>query len=131
MEHRDESRQHGMSLLLHGREITADAAKGGGTYRTAEGPRNLLLDFCHSKIALGLIVGKRDGEVIKQSQHLIRPPKQGIEKILRLALLASAFLLERRRRGRRWVSGIAESRDRKIAGDPFGAFNSRNRAQLQ
>jgi hypothetical protein len=47
----------GVPLLLHGRERTADAAKGGGTRRTAEGTRNLLLDFCHTKIALRLIVG--------------------------------------------------------------------------
>ncbi len=131
MEHSDKSRQHGVPLLLHGREITTDAAKGGGPHRTTEGTSNLLLDFCHPKIALCLTVGERNGEVIKQSQHLIRPRQQGIEKILCLALLPSAFLLERRRHGGRRLSGIAGSQDLKIARDPFVALNGGNRGQLE
>lgn len=52
MKHSTESSQHGMSLLLHGREIAADAAKGRGASRTAKGARNLLLHFGPAQIPL-------------------------------------------------------------------------------
>ncbi len=57
MKHSTESSQHGMPLLLHGRKIAADAAKGRGASRTAKGARNLLLHFGPAKIPLSLVVG--------------------------------------------------------------------------
>ena len=57
MEDSSQSREHGMSLLVHRRKITADAAKSGDPSRTAKGARNLLLHFCPAKVALGLVVG--------------------------------------------------------------------------
>ncbi len=42
MEDSSKSRQHGMSLLLHRRKITADAAKSGDPRRTAKGAPTLV-----------------------------------------------------------------------------------------
>ena len=51
-------------LLVQSREITADATKGGRPIVTAEGARDLLLNFGHAKISFRLIVGKWDPQVI-------------------------------------------------------------------
>ncbi len=56
MEDSRKSREHGVSLLLHRRKITADATKSGDPSRTAKGARNLLLHFHPAKIPLGLVV---------------------------------------------------------------------------
>src|SRR5450755_504166 len=119
--------QHGMTLLLHGRKITADMAKSGGPNRTAKGARNLLLNFGHPKVSFGEIVAKRKPQVIEQSQHLIGTQEQRIQQILGLALLAPAFALVSRR-GARWgLSSIASSQDLKIAGDPVVTLDALNR----
>lgn len=52
------------SLLVQSRKVAADATKGGSAILTAEGARNLLLNFHHPKIAFGQIVGKWDSQVI-------------------------------------------------------------------
>src|SRR6266849_5167243 len=117
MEDSRESRQHGMSLLLHRRKITADAAKSGDPSGTAKGAGNLLLNFCPAKVPLGLVVRKRNPQVVEQSQHLICTPKQRIQKILGLALLAPAFPRSCGRRGLRWLSSIASRQNLKIASD--------------
>src|SRR5260221_13120061 len=101
MEDSGQSRQHRMSLLLHGREITADAAKSGGSSRTAKGASNLLLNFGPAQIPLGLVVGKRNAQVVEQRQHLLGTRHQGIQQILGLALLLPSFLRSCLRR--RWV----------------------------
>src|SRR5215813_3875822 len=115
VENSDKRGQHGMTLLVHGRKITADAAKGRGATGTAKGARNLLLHFGHAQISFGQIVGKRNAQIIEQSQHLIGSQKQSIKQILRLALLTSAFALVGSR-SRRWrLSSIASRQDLKIA----------------
>src|SRR4249919_725950 len=70
MEDSSKSREHGMSLFLHRRKITADAAKSGGPRRTAKGARNLLLHFRPAQVPLGLVVGKRNAQVVEQRQRL-------------------------------------------------------------
>src|SRR5438034_1599992 len=107
MEDSSQSREHGVSLLVHRRKITADAAKSGDPSRTAKGARNLLLHFRQAKVPLGLVVGKRNPQVVEQSQYLLGTPKQRIQQILGLALLAPAFARSCRRGGWRWLSGIA------------------------
>jgi hypothetical protein len=71
MEHSGECRQQRMPLLLHGRKITADAAKSGGTSRTAKGASNLLLNFRHPQVALRLVVRKRNPQVVEKGQNLL------------------------------------------------------------
>src|SRR5260221_5580854 len=101
MEDSRKSREHGVSLLVHRRKITADTAKRGDPSRTAKGARNFLLHFRQAKVPLGLVVRKRNPQVVEQSQHLVCTPKQYIQKILDLALLAPAFARSCRR-GRWW-----------------------------
>src|SRR5260221_13618817 len=107
MEDSRKSREHGVSLLVHRRKITADTAKRGSPSRTAKGASNLLLHFRQAKIPLGLVVRKRNPQVVEQRQHLIGTPKQRIQQILGLALLAPAFARSCRRGGWRRLSGIA------------------------
>src|SRR5437588_3964396 len=107
MEDSSKSRQHGMSLLLHSRQITADATKSGDPCSTAKSARNLLLHFCPAEIPLGLVVRKRNPQVVEQSQHLLGTQEQRIQKILGLALLGPAFPFSRGRGGWWWLSGIA------------------------
>src|SRR2546426_5926002 len=85
MEDSNKSRQHGMSLLLHSRKITADAAKSGDPCSTPKSARNLLLHFCPAEVPLGLVVRKRNPQVVEQGQHLLGTQKQGIQQILGLA----------------------------------------------
>src|SRR5947208_15538203 len=131
MEDSRQSREHGMSLLVHRRKITADAAKSGDPSRTAEGTRNLLLHFGPAKVALGLVVGKRNPQVVQQRQHLLGTRHQRIQQILGLALLGSAFVRSCGR-GRWWcLSGIARRQNLEKASDPFVALDGGNRAQVE
>ncbi len=57
MEDSRQSREHGVSLLLHLRKITADIAKSGDPSRTTKGACNLLLHFGPAKVPFGLVVG--------------------------------------------------------------------------
>src|SRR5258707_4051515 len=90
MEDSSKSGQHGLPLLVHRRKITADAAKSSDPCSTAKGARNLLLHFGPAKVPLGLVVRKRNPQVVEQCQHLLGTPKQRIQQILGLALLALA-----------------------------------------
>src|SRR5437773_4317297 len=114
MEDSSQSREHGVSLLVHRRKITADAAKSGDPSRTAKGARNLLLHFRQAKVPLGLIVRKRNAQVVEQSQHLLGTQEQCIEQILGLALLAPPFGQSCGRHGWWRLSGIARCQNLEI-----------------
>src|SRR6266567_3649015 len=131
MEDSSQSREHGMSLLLHRQKITTDTAKSGDPSRTPKGARNLLLNFCPTKVSLGLVVRKRNPQIVEQSQHLIGMPKQGIQQILGLALLGSTFPFARGRHQWRRLSGIASGQNLEIASDPVVALDGGNRAQVE
>src|SRR5437016_14066171 len=122
MEDSSQSREHGMSLLVHRRKITADTAKSGDASRTAKGARNLLLHFRPAKIPLRLVVRKRNAQIVEQSQHLLGTQEQGIEQILGLALLAPAFAGLCARRGWGRLSGVASCQNFEVASDPFVAL---------
>src|SRR6266699_5098981 len=131
MEDSGESREHGVSLLLHRRKIAADAAKSRDPSGTAKGARNLLLHFRPAKIPLGLVVGKRNAQVVEQRQHLLGTPKQRIQQILGLALLAPAFARSCRRC--RWwrLSGIASRQNLEVASDPVVALDGGHSGQVE
>src|SRR5919199_1651411 len=131
MEDSRKSSQHGVALLVHGGKITTDATKGGGTSGTAKGARDLLLHFGHAKVTLGLVVGKRNAQVVEQGQHLLGTPKQGIEQIFGWALLELAFPFSSSRCRRRGLSRIASRQDFEIASNPVVALDSRNRLQVE
>src|SRR5712692_1384751 len=131
MEDSSQSRQHGVSLLVHRRKITADVAKSGDPSSTAKGARNLLLHFRPAKVPLGLIVRKRNPQVVEQSQHLLCTPKQRIQQILGLALLASAFARSCGRRGWWRLSSIASRQNLEIGSDPVVALDGGNSGQVE
>ena len=91
MEDSSQSREHGVSLLMHRRQIPADAAKSGDPRGTTKDAGNLLLHFGPAQIPLGLVVRQRNAQIVQQPQHLLGPPQQGIQQILGLALLGPAF----------------------------------------
>src|SRR2546430_11928776 len=103
MEDSRQSREHGVSLLVHRRKITADAAKSGDPSHTTKGARNLLLHFRPAKVPLGLVVRERNAQVVEQSQHLLGAPEQRIQQILGLTLLAPTLV---RSCGRGGVRGV-------------------------
>src|SRR5579884_127653 len=131
MKNSGKSSQHGMALLLHGGEITANVAKGSRSRGTAKGAANLLLHFGHAQVTLRLVVGKRNGEIVEQGQDLLGPPKQGIEQILGRALLGLAFRFSQRRSRRRGLSRITGGQDFEIARNPVVTLDGRNRRQLE
>src|SRR6266699_927211 len=131
MEDSSKSREQGVSLLLHSRKITADAAKSGDPSRTPKGAGNLLLNFRPAKVSLGLIVRKRNPQVVEQRQHVLCTQEQRIQQILGLALLAPAFALSCGRVGWWRLSGIASSQNLEIASDPFVALDGGNSGQVE
>ncbi len=131
MEDSRQSREHGVSLLAHRRQITADVAKSGDPSRTAKGARNLLLHFGPAKIALRLVIRKRNAQVVKQSQHLLGTRHQRIQQILGLALLGPAFARSSGRHGGWRLSRIARRQNLEIASDPFVALDGGNSSQVE
>jgi hypothetical protein len=56
-------------LLAQCGEIRADTAEADDTLFSSETARDLLLHFDHAKIALGLIVVKRHGKIMQESEQ--------------------------------------------------------------
>src|SRR6266446_33084 len=131
MENSGKSREHGISLLVHGRKITADVAKSSDPSRTPKGARNLLLHFCPAKVPLGLVVGKRNPQVVEHSQHLLGTQEQRIEQILGLALLAPAFARAWGRGGWWRLSSIASRQNLEVASDPVVALDSGDSGKVE
>src|SRR5260370_33892830 len=127
MEDSSQSSQHGTSLLLHRRKITADAAKSGDPSGTAKGGRNLLLHFCQAKVALGLVVRERNPQIVEQSLHLLGTQEQRIQQILGRALLGPTFARPSGRGGWGRLSGLASCQNLEIASDPAVAPDAGNR----
>ena len=125
------SREHGVSLFLHRRKITADMAKSGDPSHTAKGARNLLLHFRPAQVPLGLVVRKRNAQIVEQRQHLLGTQEQRIQQILGLALLAPAFARACGRGGWGRLSGRASRQNLEIASDPFVALDGGNRGQVE
>jgi hypothetical protein len=96
MEDSSKSKQHGVSLLVHRRKITANAAKSGDPSRTPKGTRNLLLHFRQAKVPLGLVVGKRNPQVDKPRQYLLCMQEQRIQQILGFACAYLYAILRKR-----------------------------------
>src|SRR6266851_388322 len=131
MEDSRQSREHGMALFLHRRQITADAAKSGNPSRTAKSASNLLLHFGPAQVPLGLVVGKRNPQVVEQRQHLLGTQEQRIQQILGLALLALACACSCGR-GRWWrLSSITSRQNLEGASDPVVALDGGNSAQVE
>ncbi len=131
MEDSSQSRQHRMSLLLHGRKVAADTIESGGPSRTAKRSGNLLLHFCHAQIAFGLVVHKRNTQVVKPRQRMIGSLKQSTRAVSWPCFVCACLCLFHRR-GRGWVlSGRASSQDLEIASDPSNTLDGGNRGLVE
>jgi tetratricopeptide (TPR) repeat protein len=71
LKNRSHGGKHGATLLAHGGEITANDTESRRPLGTAKGARNLLLDFYHPQIPLGLVVCERHAQIIQESKHLL------------------------------------------------------------
>src|SRR5215471_16911092 len=96
----NKSLKHRMTLLAHSREVGANTTEGGGPFLGSERARNLLLDFGHTQISLGLIVRKWPRKVIHESEDLLSTLQEGIEQILGGSLFGWPLPFGHRSRGR-------------------------------
>jgi hypothetical protein len=76
-----------MTLLLHGRDVTADTAESLRSGRGAETTTDLLFDLHHPQIPLGQIVVKGDSKVMQKRQRLWLVLRQAIQEVLTFTLL--------------------------------------------
>src|SRR5205823_6201400 len=65
---RTQGSQQMNALLVHGGKITAKVTKDGNPCLGAKTARNLLAQFHHAQIGLGLIIVKRHGKIIHEPQ---------------------------------------------------------------
>jgi len=90
---RSEGSQHGMTLLAHRGEITANATKSRCPVLTTKRSGDLLLDFDHPQIPFGLVIRKGDRQIVQEGEHLFGSSQQVIQQILGGTLLAPPALL--------------------------------------
>src|SRR5205814_5733360 len=88
-----------IALFSQSGEVTPDATKGNRTSLGTEGARDFLLNFDHSQILFGAIVGKRHAEIAHEQQEGCRISLQPIKQVLGLGLFDSSSLLRSRSRG--------------------------------
>ena len=67
---------------MQSRKVAADTTKGGRAILTAEGARNLLLNFDHPEISFRLVVCKRHAQVMEKGEDLITV---GVERFQQVA----------------------------------------------
>src|SRR5882724_5173636 len=79
-----------MTLLLHGRDVTADTAESLRSGRGAETTTDLLFDLHHPQIPLGQIVVKGDSKVMQKRQRLWLVLRQAIQEVLTFTLFLGA-----------------------------------------
>lgn len=82
------------ALLAYGGQIGAGDAEGVSAWRGAKATGDLLLQFRHPNVALGLVIVKRDTRIVEETQHLVGVSAQTSEEIDRSRLLdpsTSAF----------------------------------------
>jgi hypothetical protein len=79
-----------MTLLLHRRDVTADAAEGVRSSHGAETAADLLLDFHHPQIPLGQIIVKRHGKISHKDQRFAVVLDQAVQQIFAFALFLAS-----------------------------------------
>ena len=69
------------ALLAHGGQIGASNAEGVSALGGAKASRDLLLQFRHPNVALGLVVIERNPRIVEEAQHIVGVSAQASEKI--------------------------------------------------
>src|SRR5712692_6265487 len=75
-----------MTLLLHGRDVTADATEGLRPSGSAETTTDLLLDLHHPQIPLGQVIIEGHSKIMHKRQGLFPVLHQSVQQILTFAL---------------------------------------------
>ena len=83
------------ALLVQGREAGADGGEALDPGVGAEGAGDLLLEFGHAHVALGLIVVERHAQVGDEAQHIVALLAQALDEVVGRGLLDAAL-------GARW-----------------------------
>jgi hypothetical protein len=79
------------TLLAQRRQVATDATKGGCSPLAAEGARDLLLDLDHTHITLRLVIVKRHGEAVQESQHGLLVIDQTVQQVACRTLFGPTF----------------------------------------
>jgi hypothetical protein len=119
-------RRNSPTLVVHRRKRTAERTKSGGTSSTAKGIGHLLGNVGAAKIPLGLLLRKRNPQVVASSQNVIGTRQESVQKLLGRPLFCLALRLFCAR-GKRWLGGRALSQHCKGASDPFVPLEGGNR----
>src|SRR5437667_11685811 len=77
-------------LLAQSRKVTADAAEHGHSMFSAEATGDLLLNFDHAQISLGLVVVKRHSKIVQEPEHSPLSLGESIQQITSRALFGSS-----------------------------------------
>src|SRR6266702_2377746 len=86
-----QSRKQIHALLAQGRQVASDATKGRCSRFAAERTRDLLLDFDHPNIPLGLVIVKRHDEAVQEGQHSRLVLDQAVQQVARSTLFHPSF----------------------------------------
>jgi len=75
------------ALLAHGGQIGACDAEVVSTLRGAKASGDLLFEFGHPSVALGLVVVERNPRIVEEAQYIVGVSPQACEEIGRGRLL--------------------------------------------
>jgi len=108
-------------VLAQRRNVSANAAEVGGTFRAAKTPGDFLFDLEHAQVALSLIIIKGHGEVVHEGEDRLAMRAQPIEQISGRCLLGTPALPGRWRRRVSLQTFVKEtSVSRVVSGALFG-----------
>jgi hypothetical protein len=112
------SLKHRMTLLALSQKVGANTTEASSPLLGSESARNLLLDFGHTQVSLGLIVSKWPRKVIHESEDLLSTRKVGIEQILGRSLFGWPPPFGHRSKGWWRLSGIESRPEDQSTGLP-------------
>lgn len=90
-------------LLHRRREIAPNAAEPGGSRRSPEAARHLLLDFQHPQVPFRQVVIERHPEIREEAPHGLAAVPQPLQQVPRLTLAGTPTAAGRAGDG--WVLG--------------------------
>ncbi len=81
------------TLFAQGREVSADATKGGGSGEAAKAAGNLLLDLDHAQVPFSLVIVKGHRQIGYEGQHGVLLLAQPIQQVACSTLFGTSFSL--------------------------------------
>lgn len=124
-----QGRQKRLALFAEGREVAAQARERSAAALRAEAAGNLLLDFDHAQIPLGLFIVEGHDEVVEEQEGLVLIRPETVQEVAHWRLFASSalpFAIGGRCGGRRLgILGESLAQERLIAGDEIVTYRAR------